>query len=262
MKTRLSWIGGVLLGSATLANAQSDAATELRKELDAIRGDYEKRINQLEARIQELETKPKAESKQAPKSNADDTPKPRKKTPKMEEPGPVHQKNSEREIGDTDPEPDARNAEMEAKALERAQRKAADEKFKGNTEIRDLARDLNDENLVADRIEEVLEGYLDISGYFRAGYGRSNEGGPQQAFGIPDLAKYRLGNEAENYGELAFAKTFFPLGMFGGEKGELDGPIARMTYRMSFYNPYDNYGSAQDTQFASPEVWADRKSVV
>jgi maltoporin len=263
VKTRLFCIGGVLLGSATLAMAQNEAAAELRKELDAIRGDYEKRINQLEARIQEMEAtptpspKPKTESEQA-----NDIPKSRKRTSKIEDRGPVNQKKSEREIGDTDPESNARNAEMEAKALERAQRQAADEKFEGNTEIRDLAKGLNDENLLADRIEEVLQGYLDISGYFRAGYGHSNEGGPQQAFGIPDLAKYRLGNEAENYGELAFAKTFFPLGVFGGEKGELDGPIARMTYRLSFYNPYDNYGSSQDTQFGSPEVWASVANVI
>jgi maltoporin len=258
----------VIIGATTLANAQNDPATELRKELDAIRSDYEKRINQLEARIQELETsprpspKPQAEGKQVPKSNADDTPKPRKKTPKVQDTGPVHQKTSEREIGDTDPEPNARNAKMEEKALEQAQRKAANETFDGNTEIRDLALGLSQENLLADRIEDVLQGYLDISGYFRAGYGRSNQGGPQQAFGIPDLAKYRLGNEAENYGELAFAKTFFPLGMFGGKDKDQDGPIARMTYRLSFYNPYDNYGSAQDTQFGSPEVWASVANVI
>ena len=258
VKTRLFWIAGVFLGLTALTIGQNEATTELRKELDAIRGDYEKRINQLEARIQELEASPTP----SPKPEAKQSPKLRKKTPQVEDTDSEPREKSEREIGDTDLEPNARNSEMEAKALERAQRKATDEKFKGNTEIRDLAQGLSEENLLADRIEEILQGYLDISGYFRAGYGRSNEGGPQQAFGIPDLAKYRLGNEAENYGELAFAKTFFPLGMFGSEKGELEGPIARMTYRLSFYNPYDNYGSAQDTQFGSPEVWASVANVI
>jgi maltoporin len=50
--------------------------------------------------------------------------------------------------------------------------------------------------------------------------------------------------------------------MFGGQDKDQDGPIARMTYRLSFYNPYDNYGSAQDTQFGSPEVWASVANVI
>jgi maltoporin len=41
--------------------------------------------------------------------------------------------------------------------------------------------------MLADRIEDVLEGYLDITGYFRAGYGRSDEGGSLKAFGIPGV---------------------------------------------------------------------------
>lgn len=256
-----------MLGTATLATAQDTATTELRKELDAIRSDYEKRINELESRIRDLETSPASEPNpegdRVTKAEAEAPRIPRKKPSSLSSKSTSPRRKTEhKDIGDTDPEPDAANEKMEAKALDRAQRKAADEKFQSRTEIRDIARGLSEENLLADRIEAVLEGYIDISGYFRAGYGRSNEGGPQQAFGIPDLAKYRLGNEAENYGELAFGKTFFPLGMFGGGKGIQDGPIARMTYRMSFYNPYDNYGSAQDTQFASPEVWASVANVI
>ena len=38
--------------------AQNITATDLKKELDAIRGEYETRINQLESRILELETAP------------------------------------------------------------------------------------------------------------------------------------------------------------------------------------------------------------
>jgi len=238
---------------------QTDATSELRKELDALRGDYEKRINQLESRIRELETepaKPKVAAERAASPPAAAPRKPRKKaaatadsvTRKDPEPG--------------DPENTAQNQALQARELEKAKRKAADERFDGGTEIRDLAMGLNEENLLAERIEEVLEGYLDITGYFRAGYGRSNVGGPQQAFGIPDLAKYRLGNEAENYGELAFAKTFYPTGIFAGTRGGDDGPVARLTYRLSFYNPYDNYGSASDTQFASPEVWASLANVI
>ena len=113
-----------------------------------------------------------------------------------------------------------------------------DERFEEDTETRDIARRPDSETLLAERIEDVLEGYLDITGYFRAGYGRSDEGGPLQAFGAPGVAKYRLGNEAENYGELAFAKTFYPAGVFAGSGSWMpNDPVARMVYRMSFVNP-------------------------
>lgn len=261
VKTRLIRVGGVLLGSAALGMSQTDATSELRKELDALRGDYEKRINQLESRIRELETQP-AETDPTPEPDDDAPRKTRKRPSTTDDAAPAPRKKAARKTGDTDPEPTPTNEEMQAREFEKSKRKAADERFNGGTETRDLAMGLSEENLLAERIEEVLEGYLDITGYFRAGYGRANTGGPQQAFGIPDLAKYRLGNEAENYGELAFAKTFYPIGLFAGGAMDDSGPVARMTYRLSFYNPYDNYGTASDTDFASPEVWGSIANVI
>ncbi|MBJ7425059.1 MAG: carbohydrate porin [Akkermansiaceae bacterium] len=263
---RIFLVAGLLVSTGNLMTAQNITATDLKKELDAIRGEYETRINQLESRIHELETAPptppKVDQDQPRESKmiAPVNPKPRPSHPKNNEPSPQDQ--AAKDIGDTDPEPTASNKELEIEKIQTAQRKSADKTFEGNTEIRDLAQKMSEENLFSDRVEEVLQNYIDIAGYFRAGYGRSNKGGAQQAFGIPDLAKYRLGNEAENYGELAFAKTFFPAGLFGAKGGEMDGPTARMTYRLSFYNPYDNYGSAADTQFASPEVWGTVANVI
>lgn len=261
VKSRLVRVGGVLLGSATLGMGQTDATSELRKELDALRGDYEKRINQLESRIRELETQPAK-----PSEEANPTPEPikEKSRPSGRKPAAdtARKKESHVKPGVDDLNSAPKNEEMLAREVEKNRKKAVEERFDANTEVRDLAKGLTEENLLAERIEQVLEGYLDITGYFRAGYGRSNEGGPQQAFGIPDLAKYRLGNEAENYGELAFAKTFHPVGLFGGNGIEGDGPVARMTYRLSFYNPYDNYGTAADTDFASPEVWGSVANVI
>jgi len=47
---------------------------------------------------------------------------------------------------------------------------------------------------------------IDFHGYMRAGLGTTNKGGNQQCFeeNYPDQAKYRLGNECDNYTELAF----------------------------------------------------------
>lgn len=46
---------------------------------------------------------------------------------------------------------------------------------------------------------------VDFGGYFRSGFGTSSGGGKESCFGLAGAsAKYRLGNECETYGELAF----------------------------------------------------------
>ncbi|MES2661342.1 MAG: carbohydrate porin [Verrucomicrobiota bacterium] len=240
--------GIFLLGSAVVAVAQNDTA-DLRKELDALRGDYERRINQLESRIRELESTPSASGAEAPVRVA----KPDDGSVDMG-PGPLAK---DEELAA------AKKREADARIRQQALRDALQQRFSQDTETRDFSGKTDPPDLMAKRMEDMLQGYVDITGYFRAGYGRADQGGAQQAFGIPGVSKYRLGNEAENYGELAFAKTFFPAGFFqaGGETNPND-PIARMTYRMSYYNPYSSYGTGAATDFASPEAWASLTNVV
>jgi len=234
---------GFLLGSAATGAAQGDTA-DIKKELDALRRDYEQRINQLEQRIRELETPPT--TKRPAPATARRTPATKPATPPP----------------DT-AVADAEQREAKALAVRDAARKATNDKFREDTEIRDIATRPDYENALGERIEDVLEGYLDITGYFRAGYGRSDQDGPQRAFGIPGVAKYRLGNEAENYGELAFAKTFYPAGVFAGGAGMgPNDPVARFTYRLAFSDSYNDYGSASDTDFSSPEVWGSLANVI
>jgi maltoporin len=227
--------GGWLLASAAMVVAQDDSAAALRQELEAIRRDYQKRIDQLEARVRELESRETAAAKPP-----------------------------ERMVQKRIPNPPAAGPAAAQTAAEtgRAARRAVDARFRQDTETRDIARRPDAEAMLAERIEDVLEGYIDINGYFRAGYGRSSEGGAQQAFGIPNFAKYRLGNETNNYGELAFSKTFYPAGVFAGDGIDAHDPVARMVYRMSFENPYDDYGTASNTDFGSPEVWASLSNVI
>jgi len=115
------------------------------------------------------------------------------------------------------------------------------------------------ENPLNARIEDILQGYIDISGYFRAGYGRSDAEGTQVPFGIPGFAKYRLGNETENYGELAFAKTFFGPNAFASGTDQ-KGPIAQMNLRLAFNDPYGNFGAY--TNLSVPELWASVANVI
>ena len=52
-------------------------------------------------------------------------------------------------------------------------------------------------------------GNFEFHGYFRSGFGLNGAGGQQLAFQAPGAgAKYRLGNEAETYGELIFVNNW------------------------------------------------------
>ncbi len=254
----LAWMAGVagtmMIVSVAAQNepaptAQSESTTatapaqnptvDLRKELDAIRSDYENRIKQLEARIADLENRPAPARAPAPA--------PRKSAPAPRDA--------------TAGEAVAANAKK-AEDLVDLRRKATAE-FQGNTEIREMSLYPNAEHLLDKRFEDILEGYMDITGYFRAGYGRSDKSTPLRAFGIPGVSKYRLGNEAENYGEIAFAKTFFRSGHFSSDgTPAFDGPVVHANVRLAFVNPYDDYGSAADTDFTAPEIWASVGNVI
>ena len=67
---------------------------------------------------------------------------------------------------------------------------------------------------------------IDFGGYFRSGFGTSSEGGKEACFGLAGAgSKYRLGNECETYGELAFGGEAF--------KGE-NGFNIRINTRLAF----------------------------
>ena len=58
------------------------------------------------------------------------------------------------------------------------------------------------------KLEEQAQSF-EFHGYFRSGYGLNSEGGQQVAFEAPGAdAKYRLGNEAETYGEFIFVNNW------------------------------------------------------
>ena len=61
------------------------------------------------------------------------------------------------------------------------------------------------------KIEKLNEqvGAFEFHGYLRSGYGLNGDGGQQVAFQAPGTdAKYRLGNEAETYGEFIFVNNW------------------------------------------------------
>jgi maltoporin len=139
--------------------------------------------------------------------------------------------------------------------------------YENDTETRSRAL-AHDRRVLADRVEQVLGNFVDIGGYFRAGYGVNNRGGPLTAFAAPGAsAKYRLGNEAENYGELIFGKNVYLPGAFRLKDdlrpdGTPSGPIARVQVRLSMLSPYATLGSSSGTTFGLPEAWASIGNVL
>src|SRR4051812_32091736 len=142
---------------------------------------------------------------------------------------------------------------------------AVDQAFRENTETREQP---SESRALAERAEHVLNDFIDIGGYVRSGYGRSGAGGPMVPFQAPGaVTKYRLGNEAETYGELIIGKNFYLPGIFNLDGaapsgGRLKGPIARVQLRVSFFNKYTAFGSANDTAVGLPEAWASVGNVL
>jgi maltoporin len=240
---RVGWAcvlaAGALSVAAFTAPAQSSDASEaeqLRKELQQLKEDYDQRIRKLEERLHQLETAP------PPRTNA---PVP---SPKIEPASP----------------PQAAGPSTNAIA---AARKFADEQFQDTTESRQRAIYM-ESHPITERVEQVLQDFVDIHGYIRAGYGRNNEGGTQVGFQAPGaLSKYRLGNEAENYAELTLGKNFYVPELFklDGQTrpdGTPSGPIARVQTTISVYNPYQDQLSSSSTQYGLPEAFAEIGNVI
>ena len=67
---------------------------------------------------------------------------------------------------------------------------------------------LQDADTKIAKLQEQVSSF-EFHGYFRSGYGLNSVGGQQVAFQAPGAdAKYRLGNEAETYGELIFVSNW------------------------------------------------------
>jgi len=225
--TKFSLIGISLFlflpSAAVLGQETAPSETDqLREELRQLKQDYEERIRLLEERLHHLETQTAASTTNL--------------TGAAIPPGSEETTNAIRA------------------------RKFAASEFQQSTESRERAV-INQSSAFKERVEHVLQDFVDITGYFRAGYGRDSKGGPQPAFQAPGaFSKYRLGNEAENYGELTFGKNFYVPGLFSPTTPLPDdqpsGPIARFQTTLSIYNPYQDLLAASDTEFGLPEAWA------
>ena len=209
--------------------------TQLRQEYEQATQAYETRLKQLDDRLNQLEA-----SASVP--------------PRV----PAHVPSNSTAVAAAPPSISA-PAQQKAKHAPPAPQTVSP--FVEPTDSIQLSMDQEEKTRVRERMENILRNYVDISGYFRAGYGRDNTGGPQVAFQAPGaLAKGRLGNEAENYGELAISKNFYLPGAFALKQTSASNPdpsvpVAAFTVRISMYNPYQNYLDSTATGFGLAEAW-------
>jgi maltoporin len=237
-------LSALTLFSASLAclRAQNSAPElqAIREEMRQLRQDYERRMQLLEDRLKKLD--PGAASVQAA--------------------SPAHAPSSTNALV-LAPE----SSSSYSNAVSRA-KEFAESQYQRDTEAREYALTFEQNQPIKERVEQVLQDFVDIHGYFRAGYGRNDQGGSQVGFQAPGaFSKFRLGNEAENYGELTFGKSFYVPNLFKLEPSERPdglpaGPIARLQATLSIYNPYQDLLSSGSTDFGLPEVWASIGNVV
>jgi maltoporin len=219
---------------------------EVRKEMEQLKQEYEQqrlayeqRLGKLEEQLKRLETS----GQEAASVSVATVPAPKATLEAATQ-------------GGTD------SAAAQKSTLSAQQAGQSQQPFEEGTESIERALIDQENNRIRERAERVLREYVDIGGYFRAGYGRDDEGGPQVGFKAPGaLAKGRLGNEAENYGELIFGKNFYLPGAFSLNRGpRANGtssePIARVQVRLSMYNPFTNYLVSSATEFGLAEAWA------
>jgi maltoporin len=225
MKTRLLQIASVLVFSSIFsARAQTLSATN--SEVESIRQEMQQMREDYERRIQTLEDR--LQKVEAAETNAITAA--------------------------------ASNA---APTMTQRGQAFANIEFKSDESVRpEESQAATTNQIIAERLQQILNNYIEFNGYFRSGYGRDNQGGPQPAFQAPGaFSKYRLGNEAETYGELIFARNWYVPDLFSPDApphadGTPTGPIARTQVRMSFYNPYADT-SGNSFQTALPEAWAE-----
>src|SRR6202008_2605063 len=96
---------------------------------------------------------------------------------------------------------------------------------------------------------------FEFHGYFRSGYGLNGRGGQQVAFQAPGAgAKFRLGNEAETYGELIFVNNWLnPERASDKAWISTEGMLEANTTDSASYANFNN--NTYDDQFRLREVF-------
>jgi len=173
---RLSWImGGILLGATCVSSQQS---SDLQQQLQQLKQQYEQTTKELRQRISSLEQQIEEQTTVA-----------------------ATDKKTTASVAQLAAEQAARNA-LTGGATE------VGAKFQGQLPSQPTYDLLQEAQAEIAGLERQV-GTFEFHGYLRSGYGLNSKGGQQVAFQAPGAgAKFRLGNEAETYGELIFVNNW------------------------------------------------------
>jgi len=164
---------------------------ELQKELQEMKAEYESKIATLEKRISQLETTT-AGTPVAPVSEAAKT-------------SPTQTQIA---TGVQVPPAVTEAAKSTWKIVQGGQSSSSTKQLQEQVGSGLEYDQIRDAEVRIQNLEQEAKAF-EFHGYLRSGYGLNGNGGQQVAFEAPGAgAKYRLGNEAETYGELIFANNW------------------------------------------------------
>ena len=183
-RTGLIWMIGALL--AALGPASAQETTDLQQQLQQLKQQYEETAHDLQQRIATLEQQIQEQQEQ--------------QTQKKQESA---EKAKERTISAAE-----LAVEGAAKTVAAGESNQVGANFQGKLSSEPTYDLLQEADQKIEKLEQQV-GTFEFHGYFRSGYGLNSAGGQQVAFEAPGTeAKYRLGNEAETYGELIFVNNW------------------------------------------------------
>src|SRR6266568_2597815 len=178
---RVPWIVALIAASALPSLAQQPPTPkpdDLQKQLEQLKQQYDATTHDLEQRIAALE----------------------------------QQIQKQKEAGEKAKEGTVSAVQLAAQqAAEKAVRGQSDQvgaKYQGQVPSEPTYDLLNEAEAKIAKLEQQVQSF-EFHGYFRSGYGLNSQGGGQVVFQAPGAdAKYRLGNEAETYGEFIFVNNW------------------------------------------------------
>ncbi len=246
-----------IFSAPLLALAESPEMEDFRKqiegELSAMKERYEGHIKELESRISTLEADNARMKHQASATPAD--------SHESHEIASLNQRITELELTNNHPsaelETAAKRVEQNAAAIKRIELKLASDA----TETRDIYRDQGGFPFDVKKLYDLPQP-LEFSGYLRSGFGMNGEGGKMEAFKAPGAgAKFRLGNEADTYGEIALTHNWLRL------DDPLAAPYVRATVMLS-YSTGENFSfdslnnQTQGNDFALRQAFIEAGNVI